>query len=167
MLPLRPSSAPRPDARTAAGPAWCLGAALSALLLAACGYPDAALTPPPQAPAPSIAATAGTAATEAPAGESGLGTPFVVIRFGPEPVDFDDALSGAVAEALARRPDATFHLLAVTAGGGPQRPVAPSLGHAEAVLRSLAELGVPPDRVFVAAALAPAGTVDEVRLYLR
>ena len=45
--------------------------------------------------------------------------------------------------------------------------LAASLDHAEAVLRSLAALGVPPDQVFVAAATAPDGLIDEVRLYLR
>ena len=68
---------------------------------------------------------------------------------------------------MARRPNAKFHLLTVTAGRGTSAPHEPSLRHAEAVLRSLAAMGVPPDEVFVAAAVAPAGLVDEVRLYLR
>jgi hypothetical protein len=142
------------------------------LLLAACGYPDAALTPPERTPAPPAAAAASVAAAKAaaaakPAGEFGLGAPFVVIRFGPEPVDFEDALAGAVAEALKRRPDVTFHVLAVTAGDGPQLLSEPALGHAEAVLRSLAKVGVLPEEVVVTAATAPQALVDEVRLYLR
>ena len=148
-----------------AGP-WQI-AALAALLLSACGYDDVALAPPPalQPAAPPTAAE-----TEDQRGEFGLGAPFVVIRFGPEPVDFEEPLAGAVAEALAQRPNVKFHLLAVaagTAGGGPQLGRAPSLRHAEAVLRSLAAMGVPPGEVFVAAVDSPANLIDEVRLYLR
>jgi len=166
-VPLLPPSAdPRPSARTTAAWPWRFGA-LAALLLAACGYDDVALAPPPalQAATPPTAAE-----TEGQRGEFGLGAPFVVIRFGPEPVDFEEPLAGAVAEALARRPNVKFHLLAVTAvtaGGGPQLGRAPSLRHAEAVLRSLAALGVPADEVFVAAVASPANLIDEVRLYLR
>jgi len=124
--------------------------------------------PPQRAPAQSTApaAAAATAGTVARPDDFGLGAPFVVIRFGPEPVDYEEALAGAVAAARAQRPNAKFHLLAVTAGGPPLARE-PSLSHAEAVLRSLAALGVPPDEVTVAAAAAPAGAVDEVRLYLR
>ena len=152
---------------------WQTGA-LAALLLAACGYDDTALTPPDRGPA-LHAATATTAAGAAGAaedhrGDFGLGMPFVVIRFGPEPVDFEAPLAGAIAEALAQRPNVKFHLLAVTAvtaSGGPQLGRAPSLSHAEAVLRSLAAMGVPADEVFVAAVASPANLIDEVRLYLR
>ena len=140
---------------------------LAALLLSACGYDDTALAPPPALQA----ATPPTAAETADQrGEFGLGAPFVVIRFGPGPVDFEEPLAGAVAEALAQRPNAKFHLLAVTAvtaDGGPPLDRAPSLRHAEAVLRSLAAMGVPPDEVFVAAVASPANLIDEVRLYLR
>jgi hypothetical protein len=123
--------------------------ALLAWLTAACGYPDVALTPPERAPhLPDVAATEGEDASR---GEFGLGTPFVVIRFGPEPAD----------------PDVKFHLLAVAATGGPPFGRDASLGHAEAVLRSLAALGVPPDEVFITAVAAPERRIDEVRLYLR
>ncbi len=155
---------------------WQTGA-LAALLLAACGYDDTALTPPDRGPALHAATTVGAigaagaatavGAAEAHRGDFGLGVPFVVIRFGPEPVDFEEPLAGAIAEALAQRPDVKFHLLAVTASGGPQLGRAPSLSHAEAVLRSLAAMGVPADEVFVAAVASPANLIDEVRLYLR
>jgi hypothetical protein len=139
--------------------------ALLAWLTAACGYPDVALTPPDRAPhLPDVAATEGEDASR---GEFGLGTPFVVIRFGPEPADFEEPLAEAVAEALAQRPDVKFHLLAVAATGGPPFGRDASLGHAEAVLRSLAALGVPPDEVFITAVAAPERRIDEVRLYLR
>jgi hypothetical protein len=163
---LPPSSGPRPSARTALAWPWRTGA-LAALLVAACGYDDVALTPPDRGPA--LQAAIMTEAKDQ-RGEFGLGAPFVVIRFGPGPVDFEEPLASAVAEALAQRPNAKFHLLAVTAvtaGGGPQLGRAPSLRHAEAVLRSLAALGVPADEVFVAAVASPANLIDEVRLYLR
>ncbi len=137
-------------------------------LTGACGYPDVALTPSERAPHPPAQSPVATAESEdAIHGAYGLGAPFVVIRFGPEPVDFEEPLAGAVAEALAQRPDVKFHLLAVAAGGGPPFGRNAALGHAEAVLRSLAALGVPPGEVSVAAVAAPAGRGDEVRLYLR
>lgn len=148
-------------------------AALAALPLAACGYPDSAFAPPARAPAASTA-TAATAAAPAAADpladlgrDARPGAPFVVIRFGPEPVDFEAPLAEAVAAALARRPDVAFHLLALAPAAAPPLPGAPALSHAEAVLRSLAALGVPPERVSLAAARVPSVTVDEVRLYLR
>ena len=169
-MPLSPPAS-RHRARKPAGPRLApaaVTAALAALLLAACGYPDRDLRPP------DLASDLAPAQPPAPPGEAaagpndfGLGTPFVVIRFGPEPVDYEEPLAGAVAEARAQRPDAKFHLLAVAAGGGPDLPRPASLQHAEAVLRSLAALGVPPDEVFVAAATAPDNLIDEVRLYLR
>jgi hypothetical protein len=165
---LPPSSGPRPSARTATAWPWRLGATvLSALLLAACGYDDTALTPPDRGPALQVATAVETGDHR---GDFGLGVPFVVIRFGPGPVNFEAPLAGAVAEALAQRPNVKFHLLAVTAvtaSGGPQLGRAPSLSHAEAVLRSLAAMGVPADEVFVAAVASPANLIDEVRLYLR
>ncbi|HEX9767646.1 MAG TPA: hypothetical protein VGA50_00610, partial [Kiloniellales bacterium] len=103
MSPPRPSPAPRPAARTAAAfPRRLAAAAWSALLLAACGYPDAALMAPQRAPAQSTApvapaAAAATAGTAERPDDFGLGAPFVVIRFGPEPVDYEEALAGAVA----------------------------------------------------------------------
>ena len=165
LSPSRASSARRfaPVALLAWLTAW-----LAAWLTGACGYPDVALTPPERAPHPPAAPTAEAAETgDAPRGEFGLGTAFVVIRFGPEPVDFEEPLADAVAEALARRPDVKFHLLAVAATGGPPFGREAVLDHAEAVLRSLAALGVPPGEVFVSAVAAPAQRGDEVRLYLR
>ena len=129
-----------------------------------------ALTPPDRGPAPRAATATEAAETEDQRGEFGLGTPFVVIRFGPEPVNFEEPLAGAIAVALAQRPNVKFHLLAVTAvtpGGDPQLGSARSLSHAEAVLRSLAALGVPPGEVFVAAVASPESPIDEVRIYLR
>jgi hypothetical protein len=148
-----------------------LFAALAALLPAACGYPDSALAPPARAPAANAAPAAAADPLADPLADlsrdARLGAPFVVIRFGPEPVDFEAPLAEAVAEVRARRPDAAFHLLALTPAAAPALPGAPALRHAEAVLRSLAALGVPPERVSLAAARVPSLSVDEVRLYLR
>ncbi len=137
-------------------------------MLAACRYSDAALSPPGSAGPLAADGTLETAAGT-PDGY-GLGPPFVVIQFDAAPTDplaYEKALGEAVAVALDRRPDARFHLLAVTAGSGPHDAAAPGLDRAEAVLRSLAAMGVPPERVDLGAAVAPAATSDEVRIYLR
>ena len=142
---------------------WPAGLAVL-LLLAACRYSDASLAPV------QINPTAASGAFPAGAGEVvefGLGPPFVVIRFGATPVDYEEPLAAAVEAALSERPDVQFHLLAVSAGGGPQVLRQPLLSNVEAVMLSLAEMGVPPRRVFLTAAASPSALIDEVRIYLR
>lgn len=161
----RSGTRPARAGRRAAG--GCLLAAL-VLLLAACPYPDVALTPVqashPLGPGGPLETAAGAS------GDFGLGAPFVVIHFdaGPaDPLAYEEPLAEAVAAALAQRPDASFHLLAVTGAGGPHADGEPGLERAEAVLRSLAGMGVPPERVVLGAAVAPEALSDEVRIYLR
>ncbi len=97
--------------------------------------------------------------------------PLVVIRFDRQNVPFQQALYNAVSRVLERRPNATFDLVAVApASGGPARVALNSTKarrHAEGVLRSLVEMGLPPNRVTVAAKTSNAAKINEVHLYLR
>ena len=97
--------------------------------------------------------------------------PLVVIRFDRDKVAFQQALYNAVSRVLENRPDAVFDLVAVAPGnGGPARVALNSTKarrHAESVLRSLIEMGLPPSRVAVSAKTSGGAKSNEVHLYLR
>jgi hypothetical protein len=99
----------------------------------------------------------------------GRAVPLVVIRFDDPGVDYEVPLYGAVSEALRRRPGAVFDLVAVTPSiaSGAGLPDEDALRNAEAVLRSLTAMGVPTERIFVAATASPLVGADEVHLYVR
>lgn len=97
--------------------------------------------------------------------------PLVVIRFDRDQVPYQQALYNAVGRVLERRPNAAFDLVAVAPdSGGPARVALNSnkaRRHAEDVLRSLTEMGLPPARVAVSGKTSSAAQSNEVHLYLR
>ena len=101
----------------------------------------------------------------------GRTAPLVVIRFDTPNVEYDQALYSAVSQALARRPNAAFDLVAVAPGLGSPAQVAlasnKSRRSAETVLRSLTNMGLPADRVSLSSTTNPNAQVAEVHLYVR
>ncbi len=97
--------------------------------------------------------------------------PLVVIRFDRPDVPYKQALYTAVARAIERRPEAQFDLIAVTPAQGSAADVAlntsKSKKHAEAVLRSLIDMGLPADRVRLSSATNPLAATNEVHIYIR
>ncbi len=97
--------------------------------------------------------------------------PLVVVRFDRKDVPYQQALYNAVSRVLEQRPNAVFDLVAVAPAAGGQARVAlntnKSRRHAEAVLRSLIEMGLPPARVAVSAQTQTGARTNEVHLYLR
>ena len=97
--------------------------------------------------------------------------PLVLIRFDQPDVPYQQALYNAVSRALERRPNASFDLLAVSPSAGTRGQVASSTTkarqEAEAVLRALVEMGLPPSRVAMSASISAAATTNEVHLYIR
>ena len=95
----------------------------------------------------------------------------VVIRFVTDDVAYQDALYQAVSAALDRKPDALFDLVAVAPSAGTSGEVAINSSkvkrHAEDVLRSLSEMGLPADRLTLSAITSADVEVNEVRLYVR
>ena len=97
--------------------------------------------------------------------------PLVVIRFDRSKVNYQQALYTTVSQVLDRRPGATFDLVAVT----PEQvsPGQQAIGstqarrQAEQVLRSLTEMGLPPNRVGLSASTSRTAQSNEVHLYLR
>ena len=97
--------------------------------------------------------------------------PLVVIRFDRDDVPFQQALYTAVNRTLERRPQATFDLVAMApSAGGPARVALNSNQArrlAERVLRSLVDMGLPPERVALSGQTSDSARTNEVHLYVR
>ncbi|MBH67545.1 MAG: hypothetical protein CMM58_04260 [Rhodospirillaceae bacterium] len=98
-------------------------------------------------------------------------SPIVVIRFDRPNVNYEQALYTAVNRVLQRRPDATFSLIAVSsvAGGAAKSALNSNetRRNAQAVLRSLVDMGLPPSRVTLSAETSASNAGNEVHIYLR
>ena len=98
-------------------------------------------------------------------------TPLVVIRFDRADVPYEQALYTAVSKTLERRPNAMFDLVAVAPTTGGTARIAlnsqKARQHAESVMRSLVEMGLPPNRVAVSAKTEQQVANNEVHLYVR
>jgi len=118
------------------------------------GLPIAAAAPP----APAFGAAYG-------------GTPLVTVRFDRPDVQYQQILYTALAQALQSRPDASFAVVAESPTRGTAAAVqlaqTEAKRHAQDVLRSLTDMGVPPSRVTVASATDPGLSTTEVRVYVR
>lgn len=112
-------------------------------------------------------AAGGVSGPVATAGRS----PLVVIRFDRADVPYQQALYTAVSKTLERRPNALFDLVAVAPAKGGQARIAlnsqKARQHAENVVRSLIEMGLPPNRVAVSAQTMAQAANNEVHLYVR
>jgi len=122
-----------------------------------------------------MASVAGTvpddARSAARTGEIAGRRPLVVIRFDKPNVPYQQAVYNAVSRVLEQRPDATFDLVAVApTAGGPARVAVntnKSRRFAEGVMRSLVEMGLPPNKVAIAGTTSDAANTNEVHIYLR
>jgi hypothetical protein len=99
------------------------------------------------------------------------GPPLVVIRFDHPDVDYQQILYAALSQALHNRPGAGFAVVAVS----PTRGTAVSVQlaqtsaerHAQEVMRTMTDMGVPASRLMAASATDPAATSSEVRVFVR
>lgn len=123
----------------------------------------------PQPEQPQTAA--GSTGIAAPGSGLATGRPYVVIRFPESNVDYEKPLSEAVKRALARKPDLAFDLVAVTPRAGTAEELADltEQAHAEAaaVMKSLSNLGIGPERVSIMTWTGQPTDVNEIRLYIR
>ncbi|MDE2111283.1 MAG: hypothetical protein KGJ79_09075 [Alphaproteobacteria bacterium] len=99
------------------------------------------------------------------------GTPLVVIRFDHANVDYQQILYAALSQALQSRPGAGFSIVAVSPTRGTAAAVqlaqTAAQNHAQEVLRSMTDMGVPAARMTIASATDPSATSSEVRVYVR
>lgn len=99
------------------------------------------------------------------------GTPLVVIRFDRPGVDYQQILYAALSQALQSKPNAGFSVIAVSPTRGSAAAVqlaqTSAKNHAQEVLRSMTDMGVPATRLAVASATDPNATSTEVRVFVR
>jgi len=97
--------------------------------------------------------------------------PLVVIRFDRPNVNYEQPLYTAISQALEKYPMAKFDLVAVSNNDGNPAQIALSSAEArkngEAVLRSLAQMGLPLERVHLSAATSKDVANSEVHLYIQ
>ena len=97
--------------------------------------------------------------------------PLMVIRFDKPNVAYEQALYNAVSRALERRPGAAFDVVAVAPARGTPGQAAlsttTSKRNADAVVRSLTNMGLPADRINLSATTSGATQTNEVQVYVR
>jgi uncharacterized caspase-like protein len=97
--------------------------------------------------------------------------PLVAIRFDRPNVNYEGALYSAVKSALERRPNSVLEVVAVSPSTGTQGSIA--LGetaarhNADAVARSLSQMGLPQDRIRSSTASSPTASSGEVQVFVR
>jgi hypothetical protein len=98
-------------------------------------------------------------------------TPLVVIRFDRPNVDYQQILYAALNQALQTRPQAAFSVVAVSPTRGTiaavQLAQSAAKRHAQEVMRSITDMGVPASRLAVASSTDPNATSSEVRVFVR
>jgi hypothetical protein len=99
------------------------------------------------------------------------GAPLVVVRFDRPNVDYQQILYAALNQALQNRPGANFQVVAVspTRGSAASVQIAQTTArrHAQDVMRSMTDMGVPAARLNVASTTDPSATASEVRVFVR
>ncbi|HWA70057.1 MAG TPA: hypothetical protein VG821_09510 [Rhizomicrobium sp.] len=102
---------------------------------------------------------------------AGGSTPLVVVKFDRPDVDYQQILYAALNQALQNRPGASFQVVAVspTRGTAASVQIAQSTArrHAQDVMRSMTDMGVPATRLAVASTTDPAASSSEVRVFVR
>lgn len=136
------------------------------------GLANRAFAPVTSAPVAESARAGSARRGEANPAATAIGhRPLVVIRFDRANPSYEQALYTAVSRAMQRRPNATFDLVAVSPSRGTQAQVAlasvNAKRQAETVLRSLTEMGLPPDRVTMSSQQSASAQSNEVQIYVR
>jgi hypothetical protein len=99
------------------------------------------------------------------------GQPLVVIKFDRPDIDYQQQLYAALNQALQSRPSAGFEVVAVSPSKGNAASVqiaqTTARRHAQDVMRSMTDMGVPASRLGVASTTDPAAAASEVRVFVR
>lgn len=99
------------------------------------------------------------------------GAPLVVIRFDHANKDYQDELYTALRQALQQHPSATFKVVAVAPTKGTtataQLAQTQAHRHAQDVLRSMTDMGVPASRLSITSSTDPSVIVSEVQVFQR
>ncbi len=107
----------------------------------------------------------------ASSGSVGGGRPLVVIRFDRPDVAYERPLYNALSRALERNPNAYFDVVAVApTGGSPsevRRAQTQSRRNAEAVMSTVAEMGLPANRLRLSSTTSASAANSEIHVYVR
>jgi hypothetical protein len=99
------------------------------------------------------------------------GQPLVVIKFDRPDIDYQQQLYAALNQALQSRPSAGFEVVAVSPSKGNIAAVqiaqTTARRHAQDVMRSMTDMGVPASRLGVASTTDAAASTSEVRIFVR
>ena len=99
------------------------------------------------------------------------GSPLVVIKFDRPDVNYQQILYAALNQALQSRPSAGFEVVAVSPSRGNAASVqigqTTARRHAQDVMRSMTDMGVPATRLGVASTTDPGAGGNEVRVFVR
>ncbi|MGH6872301.1 MAG: hypothetical protein ACREHE_12435 [Rhizomicrobium sp.] len=99
------------------------------------------------------------------------GAALVTIKFDHPNVEYQQILYTALAQALQSRPGASFDVLAVSPTRGTAAAVqlaqTEAQRHAQSVLRSMTDMGVPASRLSISSSTDPSIGTSEVRVYVR
>lgn len=100
-----------------------------------------------------------------------VGRLLVLIRYNQPNVEYEQQLSQAVGTALEHHPDAEFSVIAVSPSSGDPAELAKSQqeanSNAEAVKRSLVQMGLAPSRIMMANTQVENAQTAEVHVYIR
>jgi hypothetical protein len=135
----------------------------AALALAGCGYGEESMAQHLNGGAPPAAAASAPADAAAlpPAPPPETRKPFIVIRFEGDHPDYARPLYDAMTNALKKKPDVAFDLVAVT------RHPAEAQRNLESVFHTMMAMGLPASRITLSAAAAQDEATDEVWIYVR
>lgn len=97
--------------------------------------------------------------------------PLVIIRFDKPNLQYENALYGAVNQALDKRPNVMFDVVTITPASGNSAEMALNANAArrngEDVLRALTQMGVPMDRVNLSSGNSASARFSEVHIFIR
>jgi len=155
----------------------CSGALFAALVLAACGPPEqprreakpgALGRAMDEARRTPLGFTAAVSAVRTATGNEPI--PYVVIRFNKRQVSYQDALYSALNRALERYPAAAFDIVlampALAAGANVEEATARGERRIEDVVLLMTDMGMPAERVRIAATTDASAAVDEIRIFV-
>jgi hypothetical protein len=102
---------------------------------------------------------------------SGAGSPVVTIRFARANVDYQKSLYQALSQALSSQPNASFDVIGVSptrsSAAAVQTAQATARRHAQAVMHTMTEMGVPAARMNLSSSTDPGVSASEVRVFVR
>ncbi|MGN6516752.1 MAG: hypothetical protein ACTHLR_13045 [Rhizomicrobium sp.] len=111
------------------------------------------------------------ASSAAPSYGTAPGAALVTIRFDHPGVEYQQILYTALSQALQSRPGAGFDVVGVSPTRGTASSVqlaqSSARRHAQDVMRSMTDMGVPASRLGLSSATDPSITASEVRVYVR